>query len=138
MLTDWRRTKSDGNSSLGLKARWAKNKPVISFFFYNNSMKLVSNFTMTPESMIPKYHSATFVTGKTKMCSLKVAKYMSVHFYLKRKGYAERSIIRPQHVDKGKLNKCILKASGDIVLCWIHCLVLLFEVLNMPSKNVKF
>jgi hypothetical protein len=26
MLTDWRRTKSDDNSSHGLKARWAKKK----------------------------------------------------------------------------------------------------------------
>ena len=29
------------------------------------------------------------------------------------KGYGERNMVRLQHVDKGKLNKCILKASMD-------------------------
>ena len=76
------------------------------------------------------------------------------------KGFADRSTIRLQHVDKGKLNKCILNTSLDTVLCWIqyiarhnnvvhivigwiHCildiyLVLLFQVLNMPFEYVKF
>jgi hypothetical protein len=76
------------------------------------------------------------------------------------KGFADRSTIRLQHVDKGKLNKCILNTSLDTVLCWIQyiarhnnvvhivigwihcildiCLVLLFQVLNMPFEYVKF
>jgi hypothetical protein len=32
--------------------------------------------------------------------------------------HAERSMIQPKHVDKGKLNKCILKASVDTIFCW--------------------
>ena len=32
-------------------------------------------------------------------------------------GYAKRSMIRQQHVDKGKLCKSILKASVDTVFC---------------------
>ena len=53
-----------------------------------------------------------------------------------------------QHVDKGKLKTCILKASilldtvncwtQELDICWNHffldiCLVLLFQVLNMLS-----
>jgi hypothetical protein len=30
-------------------------------------------------------------------------------------GYAERNMIRTQHVDKGKLNKCMLKASWTLL-----------------------
>ena len=37
------------------------------------------------------------------------------HYITGIKGYTERSMIRPQHVDKGKLNKCILKAIVDTV-----------------------
>ena len=33
------------------------------------------------------------------------------------KGCPERSRIRPQHVNKGKVNKYILKASVDTVYC---------------------
>jgi len=32
-------------------------------------------------------------------------------------GYTERRMIRPRHVDKGKLNKCLLKASVETVSC---------------------
>jgi hypothetical protein len=36
---------------------------------------------------------------------------------MKIRGYTELSIIRSQHVDQGKLNKCILKESVNAVFC---------------------
>ena len=56
-----------------------------------------------------------------------------------------KSMIRTQHVDNGKLNKCISKTNADCILLdrviyrtTLFCLVLVFQVLNMPSKYAKF
>ena len=43
------------------------------------------------------------------------------------KDYAERSLTRQQHVDKEKLNKCILKASVDTVGKRLWCLMPVFN-----------
>ena len=65
-----------------------------------------------------------------------------------------------RHENYGKLNKCIYKVRVDSLLlatahfwtqynvlytliCWKHCIfdiciALLFQVLNIPSKHVKF
>ena len=49
---------------------------------------------------------------------------MHVNLYLTNiKGYASRSMILPQHVDKRNLNKCILKASVDTVFYLNHCIL---------------
>ena len=70
-------------------------------------------------------------------------------FIISIKGYAERCTKRPQYVDKGKLNKCILKSKCghcillDTVTCSDHCildiyLVLLFRMLNVLPNMWNF
>jgi hypothetical protein len=70
-------------------------------------------------------------------------------FIISIKGYAERCMKRPQYVDKGKLNKCILKSKCghcillDTVICSDHCildiyLVLLFRMLNVLPNMWNF
>ena len=54
-------------------------------------------------SEIPKIEQLSLVTGKNNHCTIK--------------GYTERNMIQQQHVDKGNLNKCILKASVDTIMC---------------------
>ena len=46
---------------------------------------------------------------REKKCVLRVS--------IKNKGYTERSITWPQHVNKGKLNKCTLNTSVDTIFC---------------------
>ena len=62
----------------------------------------------------------------TKQMSVKTNRtFVCVEHDLRtKKSYAERSTI-PQHVDKGKMNKCILKASMNYMLldtrmCWTY------------------
>ena len=112
--------------------------PPLFFLFFNSSLlwdvfiinsvkklqtwpKTQSEIDISPFLKTQKPSILYSILIKRLVCFCTLELYTKIIYENKIKNYTERSMIWPQNVDKGKLNKYILKATVDPVFRLSHC-----------------